>query len=83
MSYIAEVINRECPECQGDRVATILARNGVTNYILDYHYEIFQYFKDRLEHHSNTIKPLRNATYDTLVKYDISRFQLIRIRKQF
>lgn len=83
MSYIVELIKRECPECQAERVAGILARNGVTNYVLDYHFEIFTYFKQRLETHSTTLRPLRNATYDTLVKYNISRFQLIRIRKQF
>jgi hypothetical protein len=83
MSYIAELINRDCPECQGEKVAVILAKNGIVNYTLDYHFEIFQYFKQRLEHHSQTLKPLRNATYDTLVKYDISRYSLIRIRKQF
>jgi len=83
MSYVIEVIKRECPDCQAEKVAGILARNGITNYILDYHYEIYQYFLSRLAHHAKTAKPLRNATYDTLVYYNISRFQLIRIRKQF
>ena len=83
MSYVAEIIARECPECQAERVATILIRNGITNPTVEYHYEIFTYFKRKLEQYANCKKPIREATLDTLDYFNISRFLLLRIRKQF
>ena len=83
MSYIAKLIEQECPDCQAQRVATILMRNGVTNPIKEHHFDIFIYFKDRLEYYKKLKKPLKYAVQDTLVHFDISRFKLYRIRKEF
>jgi hypothetical protein len=83
MSYVAKIIEQECPECNAEKVASILIRNGITNYIKEYHYEIFNYFQTRLEFYKEDYRPLRMAAKDTMQKFKISRFKLFRIRKEF
>lgn len=83
MSYIARLIEQECPECQAQRVATILMRNGVTNFTKEHHYDIFLYFQSRLEFYREDFRPMRMAAKDTMQKFKISRFKLFRIRKEF
>lgn len=83
MSYIAELIKNECPECQPERVAVILARNGVTHPTKEYHYDIYKYFVSRLTIHEKEKTPLTKASIDTMDKFNISRFTLLRIRNEF
>jgi hypothetical protein len=83
MSYIAKLIEQECPECQGQRVATILMRNGITNFIKEHHFEVFTYFQSRLDFYKEEYSPLRMASKDTMKKFKISRYKLFRIRKEF
>ena len=83
MSYIAELINKECPECQGEKIAIILIRNGIVDSSIDYNYEIFKYYELRVVFHAQENFPIKHAIDDVKKKFRVNRFQLHRIRKRY
>lgn len=83
MSYIAQLIKNECPECQPERVSVILAKNGISNPTKEYHYDIYTYYIERLDFHKEESQPYVQAKRDARKKYKISRWTIDRIVQEF
>jgi hypothetical protein len=86
MNFVYELIHKEKPEISKENFEYIVStfnNFGAINYTVQYHYEIYKFYNELLQHYSSINLNKKCAIVDTMQHFKISRGYLYMIIKKF
>jgi hypothetical protein len=83
MRYLVDLIKDKNPEATIEFTVSFLMKEGYLSYTVQYHFEIYEFFKKCSDHYKEIGLSNKAAIADTCEHFKTSERTLYRIRKAF